>query len=166
MGDSFIRHIALLGFEKRFVPSQHYVSSRNVLSPRSPGGGRLGTVSWLMTPRPQASVCLSGSTVAMGPLTDALLVPCPLPGAQSAPRPVPAPRARVQGTLLCAALLTTQPPGSGPWGSLQPSLSSPVTPTQRPQKPPFLPWRPGKCLPRHGHPTTGSPRPEEARSSS
>ncbi|KAI5139963.1 neutrophil cytosol factor 1 isoform X1 [Manis pentadactyla] len=25
MGDSFIRHIALLGFEKRFVPSQHYV---------------------------------------------------------------------------------------------------------------------------------------------
>ncbi|XP_057343209.1 neutrophil cytosol factor 1 isoform X2 [Manis pentadactyla] len=24
MGDSFIRHIALLGFEKRFVPSQHY----------------------------------------------------------------------------------------------------------------------------------------------
>lgn len=27
MGDTFIRHIALLGFEKRFVPSQHYVSS-------------------------------------------------------------------------------------------------------------------------------------------
>ncbi|XP_006859776.1 PREDICTED: neutrophil cytosol factor 1 [Chrysochloris asiatica] len=25
MGDTFIRHIALLGFEKRFVPSQHYV---------------------------------------------------------------------------------------------------------------------------------------------
>ncbi|XP_060029511.1 neutrophil cytosol factor 1 isoform X1 [Erinaceus europaeus] len=25
MGDPFIRHIALLGFEKRFVPSQHYV---------------------------------------------------------------------------------------------------------------------------------------------
>ncbi|XP_036265193.1 neutrophil cytosol factor 1 isoform X2 [Pipistrellus kuhlii] len=25
MGDAFIRHIALLGFEKRFVPSQHYV---------------------------------------------------------------------------------------------------------------------------------------------
>ncbi|XP_040828720.1 neutrophil cytosol factor 1 isoform X2 [Ochotona curzoniae] len=25
MGDIFIRHIALLGFEKRFVPSQHYV---------------------------------------------------------------------------------------------------------------------------------------------
>ncbi|XP_065780865.1 neutrophil cytosol factor 1 isoform X1 [Muntiacus reevesi] len=25
MGDHFIRHIALLGFEKRFVPSQHYV---------------------------------------------------------------------------------------------------------------------------------------------
>ncbi|XP_023570244.1 neutrophil cytosol factor 1 [Octodon degus] len=25
MGDVFIRHIALLGFEKRFVPSQHYV---------------------------------------------------------------------------------------------------------------------------------------------
>lgn len=27
MGDTFIRHIALLGFEKRFVPNQHYVSS-------------------------------------------------------------------------------------------------------------------------------------------
>ena len=27
MGDPFIRHIALLGFEKRFVPSQHYVST-------------------------------------------------------------------------------------------------------------------------------------------
>ena len=27
MGDHFIRHIALLGFEKRFVPSQHYVST-------------------------------------------------------------------------------------------------------------------------------------------
>lgn len=25
MGDTFIRHVALLGFEKRFVPSQHYV---------------------------------------------------------------------------------------------------------------------------------------------
>ncbi|EPQ14556.1 Neutrophil cytosol factor 1 [Myotis brandtii] len=25
MGDTFIRHIALLGFEKRYVPSQHYV---------------------------------------------------------------------------------------------------------------------------------------------
>ncbi|XP_033620789.1 neutrophil cytosol factor 1 isoform X1 [Fukomys damarensis] len=25
MGDTFIRHIALLGFEKRFIPSQHYV---------------------------------------------------------------------------------------------------------------------------------------------
>ncbi|KAM7331878.1 neutrophil cytosol factor 1 [Alexandromys fortis] len=25
MGDAFIRHIALLGFEKRFAPSQHYV---------------------------------------------------------------------------------------------------------------------------------------------
>ncbi|KAK7829217.1 hypothetical protein U0070_012688 [Myodes glareolus] len=25
MGDTFIRHIALLGFEKRFAPSQHYV---------------------------------------------------------------------------------------------------------------------------------------------
>ncbi|XP_023074433.1 neutrophil cytosol factor 1 isoform X1 [Piliocolobus tephrosceles] len=25
MGDTFIRHIALLGFEKRFVPNQHYV---------------------------------------------------------------------------------------------------------------------------------------------
>lgn len=25
MGDTFIRHLALLGFEKRFVPSQHYV---------------------------------------------------------------------------------------------------------------------------------------------
>lgn len=30
MGDTFIRHIALLGFEKRFVPSQHYVSSLKV----------------------------------------------------------------------------------------------------------------------------------------
>lgn len=37
MGDTFIRHIALLGFEKRFVPSQHYVSS-----PRRPGGGPAG----------------------------------------------------------------------------------------------------------------------------
>lgn len=27
MGDPFIRHIALLGFEKRYVPSQHYVST-------------------------------------------------------------------------------------------------------------------------------------------
>lgn len=31
MGDTFIRHIALLGFEKRFVPSQHYVSNRGAL---------------------------------------------------------------------------------------------------------------------------------------
>lgn len=31
MGDTFIRHIALLGFEKRFAPSQHYVSSRSAL---------------------------------------------------------------------------------------------------------------------------------------
>lgn len=26
MGDAFIRHIELLGYEKRFFPSQHYVS--------------------------------------------------------------------------------------------------------------------------------------------
>lgn len=31
MGDTFIRHIALLGFEKRFAPSQHYVSSPSAL---------------------------------------------------------------------------------------------------------------------------------------
>lgn len=31
MGDAFIRHIALLGFEKRFAPSQHYVSSPSAL---------------------------------------------------------------------------------------------------------------------------------------
>lgn len=28
MGDSFIRHIELLGYEKRFFPSQHYVSTQ------------------------------------------------------------------------------------------------------------------------------------------
>lgn len=32
MGDTFIRHIALLGFEKRFAPSQHYVSSPSAFS--------------------------------------------------------------------------------------------------------------------------------------
>lgn len=28
MGDTFIRHIELLGYEKRFFPSQHYVSAQ------------------------------------------------------------------------------------------------------------------------------------------
>lgn len=28
MGDAFIRHIELLGYEKRFFPSQHYVSTQ------------------------------------------------------------------------------------------------------------------------------------------
>lgn len=28
MGDAFIRHIELLGYEKRFFPSQHYVSAQ------------------------------------------------------------------------------------------------------------------------------------------
>lgn len=28
MGDVFIRHIELLGYEKRFFPSQHYVSTQ------------------------------------------------------------------------------------------------------------------------------------------
>lgn len=28
MGDTFIRHIELLGYEKRFFPSQHYVSTQ------------------------------------------------------------------------------------------------------------------------------------------
>lgn len=36
MGDTFIRHIALLGFEKRFVPSQHYVSSGAACQARVP----------------------------------------------------------------------------------------------------------------------------------
>lgn len=40
MGDSFIRHIALLGFEKRFVPSQHYVSSRSSLPARGDNSGQ------------------------------------------------------------------------------------------------------------------------------
>jgi len=41
MGDAFIRHIELLGYEKRFFPSQHYVSTRQPsakLAARAGGG--------------------------------------------------------------------------------------------------------------------------------
>lgn len=52
MGDTFIRHIALLGFEKRFVPSQHYVSSHPstpaLAGGQGPGPSRLP--SWLPCP--------------------------------------------------------------------------------------------------------------------
>ena len=69
MGDHFIRHIALLGFEKRFVPSQHYVSTcRLGAGGRAGGGGGgagagprtargEGAGSWLrlQVPGPQAA---------------------------------------------------------------------------------------------------------------
>ena len=71
MGDHFIRHIALLGFEKRFVPSQHYVSTyrlgascaetglgvgggRTCGSPHSPGRG-CRVLTEAPVPGPQAA---------------------------------------------------------------------------------------------------------------
>lgn len=63
MGDTFIRHIALLGFEKRFVPSQHYVSSGDC--------GQMAPGLW--------------ASVDMGPLKtrQPTSLPAPLPSQES-----------------------------------------------------------------------------------
>lgn len=89
MGDHFIRHIALLGFEKRFVPSQHYVSTCRLGAPGAGtglgvGGGRMcgsphspgrGCRVVAEAPGPRASGCPSGAAVHVSPSDDALPPP-------------------------------------------------------------------------------------------
>ena len=89
MGDHFIRHIALLGFEKRFVPSQHYVSTYRLGAPcvetgLGGGGGahvRVPTQPWERVQGrdrgsgPRASGCASGAAVPVSPSDDALPPP-------------------------------------------------------------------------------------------
>lgn len=43
MGETYIRHVELLGFEKRFFPSQHYVSMQGFMTSPGFSAGGLGS---------------------------------------------------------------------------------------------------------------------------
>ena len=75
MGDHFIRHIALLGFEKRFAPSQHYVST----GWERPARGQ--TWGWVAGARadPRTALALPARGQRVQGLAKA-----PVPGAQAA----------------------------------------------------------------------------------